>query len=307
MGARMTDAAALFDEHRGFLWSLGYRMTGNAADADDIVQETFVRALDHPPRDRGRPWRPWLVKVALNLGRDLLRQRRRRSYQGYWLPSPVEAEPPSHEPSDESGNPAARYDLVESVSFAFLLALERLTPMQRAALLLRDVFDYSVKETAAALSVSQANVRTTHLRARRAMAGYDVNRNPPTAEGQARTAEALRRFLASVTAGDVAAVEGMLAEDAASYSDGGGEFHAAQVPVVGRRKVAALLLGLAKGAQNLTRADFRVLNGLPAFVAERAARPGFAPRFTLQLELDADGRIARLYSVLATRKLTAVR
>src|SRR6266511_3307498 len=93
------DIAPVFDEHRAFLWAVSYRLTGNAADADDIVQETFVRALTRPPADRDRPWRPWLVRVAVNLGRDLLRRRRRRGgYVGQWLPSPIETEPPSHEP-----------------------------------------------------------------------------------------------------------------------------------------------------------------------------------------------------------------
>ncbi len=82
----------------------GVPADGKAADADDIVQETFVRAMDRPPADGMRPWRPWLVQVALNQGRDLLRKRKRREYAGMWLPSPVEAEPPSHEPVDEAGN-----------------------------------------------------------------------------------------------------------------------------------------------------------------------------------------------------------
>lgn len=294
--------AGAFDEHRRFLWSLGYRLTGNAADADDIVQETFVRALARPPADRKRPWRPWLVQVALNLGRDLLRRRRRRGYDGPWLPSPVEAEPPSHEPT-----PAARYDLVESVSFAFLVALEALTPMQRAALLLRDVFDYSVRETAEALGISEANAKTTHLRARRALAAYEAGRRPPTPERQRRSRAALERFLSCVAAGDVAGVEAMLADDVRAVSDAGGEFPSNRVPVVGGQKVAALFLGVARGLGRLVRAEIRTLNGLPAFVGEREPRAGFAPRWVIQAELDDDGRIFRLYTVLASGKLTAVK
>src|SRR6185436_15303130 len=118
---------SLFEEHRRFLWGLCYRMTGCAADADDVVQDTFVRAIERPPRRVDEPLRPWLVKVALNLARDLLRRRRRRDYLGPWLPSPIETEPPSHEPAALDG----RYELLESVSFAFLIALEALTPTQR--------------------------------------------------------------------------------------------------------------------------------------------------------------------------------
>jgi RNA polymerase sigma factor (sigma-70 family) len=293
--------AGAFDEHRGFLWSLSYRLTGNAADADDIVQETFVRALTRPPADRERPWRPWLVQVASNIGRDLLRRRRRRRYDGPWLPSPVEAEPPSHEPT-----PAARYDLVESVSFAFLLALEALTPMQRAALVLRDVFDYSVRETAEALAVSEANVKTTHLRARRAMAAYEAARRPSTPERRARTRAALERFLGCVAAGDVAGVEAMLADDVRAISDAGGEFHSNRVPVIGRKKVAALFLGVARGVGRLVRAEVRTLNGVAAFVGEREPRAGYAPKWVVQAELDDHGRIVRLYTVLASGKLGGV-
>ena len=100
--ARIEDA---FREHRSFLWGLCYRLTGNAADADDVVQETFVRALRSPPARTDEPWRPWLVRVALNLGRDVLRRRRRRRYDGEWLPSPIATE---DEPSIRSrGRPGA--------------------------------------------------------------------------------------------------------------------------------------------------------------------------------------------------------
>jgi len=294
------------ESHRGFLWGLAYRLTGNAADAEDVVQETFVRALRRPPADRQRPWRPWLVAVALNLGRDLLRRRRRRGYPGSWLPSPIEAEPPSHEPAGQAADPASHYELTESVSFAFLLALEALTPMQRAALLLRDVFDYTVRETAQALAISEANARTAHLRARRAMAAYDASRRPPALERHARTRAALERFLASVARGDMAAVEALLADDVRAVTDTGGEFHANHVPVVGRRKVAALFVGVARGLGQLVRSDLRSLNAAPAFVGETVSRPGYAPRWVVAAEADDEGRLSRIYTVLATGKLTRI-
>src|SRR5499427_709758 len=168
----------IFRAHERFVWGLCYRMTGNAADADDLAQETFVRAWERPPARTDEPWRPWLVRVAMNLSRDLLRRRKRRHYEGPWLPSPIETgdeaatpadKPPFDELAHERGDPAARYDMLESVSFAFPLALEALTPAQRAALLLRDVFDYSVKETAEALGMSEPNIKTAHHRARRTM------------------------------------------------------------------------------------------------------------------------------------------
>jgi RNA polymerase sigma-70 factor (ECF subfamily) len=241
------DIAPVFDEHRAFLWAVSYRLTGNAADADDIVQETFVRALTRPPADRDRPWRPWLVRVAVNLGRDLLRRRRRRG--GY---------------------------------------------------------HYSARETAAALGLSEANARATHLRARRALAGYEARRRPITAERQRVERAALEKFLACVTKGDIAGVEAMLARDARALSDSAGEFHSNRVPVIGRVKVAALLVGVVKGLGRLRRVEVRILNGQAAVTAQREPKPGFGPRWVTQFEFDDHGQITGVYTVLATRKLTAI-
>jgi RNA polymerase sigma-70 factor (ECF subfamily) len=317
---------ALYEEHRPFLWSLCYRMTGSAADAEDVVQDTFVRAIERPPGRTDQPLRPWLVKVALNLARDLLRRRRRREYVGPWLPSPIETElvargswldqsneqretsnetgdPPSHEPPSLEG----RYDLLESVSFAFLVALETLTPAARGVLLLRDVFDYSVKETADALDLSEANVKTTHHRARRAMASYEADRQIPTAARQQSTQKALTEFLRALEQHDVGAIEALLAEDVRTTSDGGGEFRAALRTIVGRANVMRFYLAVAGYAANSVL-KVAGLNGVPSAVVDvQSPAAGIAPRFTLTVELNRDGKIAHLYVVSATQKLTAIR
>jgi len=306
---------ALYEEHRRFLWGLCYRMTGSAADAEDVVHDTFVRAIEHPPGRTNEPLRPWLVKVALNLTRDLLRRRRRRDYVGPWLPSPIEtdvsrrsaegaeADPPSHEPATLEG----RYDLLESVSFAFLVALERLTPAARAVLLLRDVFDYSVKETAAALDLSEANVKTTHHRARRTMAGYDAARQQPSAAGDQAAQKALMQFLQALQRHDVGAIEALLAEDVRTTTDGGGEFRSALRPIVGREKVMRFYLAVAVNAANAA-VRAAALNGAPSVVVDvHSPAPGIAPRFTLTVELNRNGQIAHLYVVSATRKLSGIR
>jgi RNA polymerase sigma factor (sigma-70 family) len=304
LAARVEEA---FREHRSFLWGLSYRLTGNAADAEDVVQETFVRALRRPPRRLDEAWRPWLVRVAVNLGRDLLRRRRRRRYDGPWLPSVLETEGADAEPADEGEGPAGRYDRLESVTFAFLLALEALTPAQRAVLLLRDVFDYSVREAGAALGMTAANVKTTHLRARRALRAYDRCRPPRGADHRARTGEALRRFLTCLGQHDVAGMETLLADDVRSLSDGGGEFHAARVPVIGRARVARFYLGVARLGGGVLGVAQRLVNGLPAVVVDLAPKgQGWARRVVIQCEIDEGGRIRRLYSVLATAKLTAI-
>jgi RNA polymerase sigma-70 factor (ECF subfamily) len=291
--------AESFEQHRRLLWGLCYRMTGSAADADDLVQETFARALTHPPAGEVRPW---LSTIAVNLARDHLRRRRRIAYDGPWLPSPIETTP------DESPSPAARYGTMESVTFAFLLALEALTPQQRAVLLLRDVFDYSVAETAAALSLSEGAVKTTHHRARKAMATYDTARCIPSAALAERTRAALERFLTALTSGDVAAAEATLAESVRADSDAGGEFHAARKAIVGPRPVVRLFAGLNQRRGPPEKFETRIVNGLPALVAEWSRVPArIAPRVVMTCEIDERGKITALHSVLASKKLDKVK
>src|SRR5262245_49250501 len=274
----------IFRAHERFIWGLCYRMTGNAADADDLAQETFVRAWERPPARTDEPWRPWLVSVAMNLSRDLLRRRKRRRYEGPWLPSPIETgdefTPPSYEPVDDEGNPAARYDMLESVSFAFLLALEALTPRQRAVLLLRDVFDYSVREAAEALGMSEPAIKTTLHRARRAMRDYDRNRTIPTRERKERTRQVLAQLMTGLLSNDREAIEALLADDVLALSDGGGEFYAARVPVIGRRRVALFFTNVTSRRHAEATFEVRDINGLPAVLVEFGTAP---PRIARRL------------------------
>jgi RNA polymerase sigma-70 factor (ECF subfamily) len=306
----------VFKENRRFLWGLCYRMTGSAADADDILQETFVRLLQKPPANTDEPLRPWLVRVALNLSRDALRRRRRQGYTGQWLPAPFETEnnedlwaalaaaPGAHAAAD----PSARYEVLESVSFAFLLALELLTPTQRAVLLLRDVFDFNVAEAARALRMTEQNVKTTHHRARRVMREYEEKKFVPRKSLVEKTGLVVGQLVEFLTNRDTEAAARLLAANVVSVSDGGGEFFAAKVPVVGRAKVARLLSKLYKAAAGLTSKTRVVeLNGLFAVFTEREdAPPGFAGRLATLFQLDGDGLIERIYFVLASRKLTGL-
>jgi RNA polymerase sigma-70 factor, ECF subfamily len=307
----MSVSAKVYEEDRRMLWGLCYRMTGNASDAEDLVQETFVRALEKPPRRLDEPLRPWLVRVAMNLSRDHLRKRKVRGYTGEWLPSPVSTDEESlasyEPPAPSSDSPATRYDMVESVSFAFLLALEALTPSQRAVLILRDVFDYSTGETGEALGVSEASVKVMLHRARRRMRDYDGARIAPVASAEEGTRRAIDQFLYCLRTGDAEALERLLAEDVVSLSDGGGEVAAAIRPVRGRNRVARLIKGLAKKAEGRLRISFRSLNGLPALVVETGlSQAGFASRLTIHFDVDGEGRIRRLFTVLAPRKLSAL-
>lgn len=307
--ATPADLAGVFDAHRRYLWGLCYRMVGHPADADDLVQETFVRAIQRPPRDTALPWLPWLVRVAMNLARDHLRRRRRRAYAGTWLPGPIEIEeaPPAFElPGDAGRSTEGRYELLESVSFAFLLALEALTPQQRAVLVLRDVCDYSAAETAVALGISEANVKTTLHRARMAMRGYEERRRPPSEPLAREVKSVLERFLLGLAQHDVAAVESLLAEDVRALSDGG-EFLAARRIVVGRTRVRRLLLGLQAKPGAARSGEIRRLNGLPAIVAQfGTGLPRRAPWGVVRCELDRFGKIAEIHFILASAKLAGL-
>lgn len=287
-GAAASELASVFAAERRFLLGLCYRMTGSAADAEDVVQEAFARALEGPPANASAPWRPWLVRAALNLAKDELRRRKRRAYKGPWLPEPLEdAEwvEPSHEPASTTG----RYELLESVSFAFLLALEALSPAQRAVLLLRDVFEYTGAETAQALGLSEPNVRVLHHRARKAMAAYDERRVAPGPERAREHVEVMGRFLQAWGARDVPAMEALLAEDIVTFNDTNGRYPAAGVPVVGRNKVARFHVGIADLRKTLPRIEVRTLNGMPAIVAS--------------YDVAHAGRVRRIYTVLAPEKL----
>jgi RNA polymerase sigma factor (sigma-70 family) len=300
--------AGAFQAHERLLWQLCYRMTGVAADADDLVQETFLRAVERPPPDLSSSLRPWLVRVVINLARDHLRRRRRRGWTGPWLPSPIETPEDEASPAYEPASTEGRYDLLESCTFAFLLALEALTPQQRAVLLLRDVFDYSVTETADALGLSEANAKTTHHRARRAMARYDAASHRPTRTLQEATRSTVARFMDALLRGDARLIEASLAPGVISLSDGGGEFRAARKPVVGRDRVAHLYRRLAEMHPDGARVSMRMVNGLPGLVFDFGpVRPGWPSRGVFRFELDDAGLVRAIHAVLTTRKLSAMR
>lgn len=308
----------VFEENQRFIWGLSYRMTGSAADADDICQEAFVRLMQTPPADIDSPLRPWLARVAVNLSRDLLRRRRRQKYVGQWLPSPFETENNDLEMpvesitgwnSEELGSPSVRYELLESVSFAFLLALEVLTPTQRAVLLLRDVFDLNVAETASILQMSEQNVKTTHHRARKQMQTYEKDRFVPRRSLVKETASIVRQLTRFLTERDTDSAARLLATNVVCLSDGGGEYFAAKVPVTGRQKVAVFLQNLLKmTAGTKSTVVEGEMNGAFSLTSYRIDAPdGYAPRVVTVFETDRFGLINRVYFSMAPSKLSALR
>lgn len=307
---RAVQLETLFRAQRRRLWGLAYRLTGSAEDAEDVVQESFVRLMAQPPEAPVADLGPWLKRVTTNLGIDALRRRRRRNYVGPWLPSPVETSGDEWQgaQASEDADPEVRYGLVESVTYAFLLAVEALGPRQRAVLLLRDVLGCSARETADLIGASEGNVRVLHTRARTALAAYDRSRCIPTPELQARHRGALDRFLDCLLAQDASGLETLLAESVHTVTDAAGEYTALATPLAGRARVARFYLATALQRRGPgTHIEVRLVNGLPAalITLERPVRRQ-APRTLLRCELDDEGQICAVHTVLAPRKLAAL-
>lgn len=287
----------LYRDHGDYLWGLAFRMLGVRADAEEVVQDTFVRLLRAEP-DRDRDLRPWLVRVATNLARDRLRARKREAYVGPWLPAVMEV------PTEADPIPGARYTSIESLSLSFLWAAEQLDDVQRAVLVLRDVLGHSVRDVAETLELSESNVKVIAHRVRARMREWETTQRRSLNVPHEQIVDTMRRFFGSVAAGDRVGAEAVLAEDVRVLSDGAGEFFAARKPVVGARKVAGFYLKLAQGQRRPPSIELRTLGGLPTLVLRRDPEDEHsAPVICLQVLLDDAGRIAQVYSVLATEKV----
>ena len=287
----MSDLDQSYTQDRSLLWDLSYRITGVAADADEIVQETYVRALTRPPADPNLAWRPWLVRVAVNLSRDRLRSRRRRSYLGPWLPSPVPDDDPEH-----------RLGARQAARYAWLVAAEQLSPQQRAVLVLRDVLGASVAETAQWLGTTESSVKVAHHRARARLRPEDAPTRPGADPGLA-----LQQLLYAVATGDLEAALRLLAPDAVARSDGGREFQAAKVPVHGPKKIVQFLSWLSsRGGADVALAPIAINGQLGLEIRRPPQRRTDAPRSVILVDLDADGRICKIYWILSTDRLTAL-
>jgi RNA polymerase sigma-70 factor, ECF subfamily len=256
---REVRVSEVYEELRPLMFSIAYRMLGSASEAEDVVQEAFLRY--HRESTAGTPIgspKAYLSTITTRLAIDQLRSARvrRETYVGTWLPEPVV--------TDSQDEVAAAAETADSLSMAFLVLLESLTPVERAVFLLHDVFDYGYDEIAGIVGRTEANCRQIAVRARR-----QVDAKRPRFEADRRQREALaERFFAAITDGDEEGLLGLLAQDAVAYGDGGGKAPAFPQPVHGRDHVARLLLGaLARGEQlGVAGASYVEVNGQPGAV-----------------------------------------
>jgi RNA polymerase sigma-70 factor, ECF subfamily len=244
-------------DHRGALVGLAYRMLGSVADAEDVVQEAFVR-LDRHGTDGIDNVGGWLQRTTSRLCLDRLRSAaaRREVYVGPWLPEPIAAD----------ADPAASVELAESLTMAFLVVLEALSPAERVAFVLHDVFGAGYDEVAATLDRSEPACRQLVARARRAVQA----RRPRFEADAAARRDVADRFLAAFASGDPTALLEVLAPDVVLRSDGGGVVSAARHPVHGAERVTRFLLGLLRKAGDQVTVEPTVLNGGAGFVARYA-------------------------------------
>ncbi|MEU4547719.1 RNA polymerase sigma-70 factor [Nonomuraea dietziae] len=287
-GGRMESATEAFVAHRNLLFTVAYEMLGSAADAEDVLQETWLRWMKV---DLGQvhDQRAYLVRITTRQSLNRLRtmKRRKETYVGPWLPEPLLTAPDVAEDAE----------LAESLSMALMLVLETLSPTERAVFVLREVFDVSYEEIAAAVDKSPVAVRQIAHRARR----HVDARRPREAVSASQTRAVLETFQHAIETRDVQGLLDVLAAEVVLVSDGGGVKRAAPRPVIGAEKVARMYLGSSAKVEAVITCDATVVNGNPAL----AVRLDGELDGVLAIRVE-DARITGLYYVRNPEKLTRV-
>lgn len=281
MTMREADAAQSFEPHRPRLIRVAYRMLGSIADAEDVVQDAFLRWLDTDRLQVAAP-EGYLVRIVTRLCLDVLKsaRHRRETYVGPWLPEPVVE---------------AESDLDDDVTLPLLLALERLSPLERAAFLLHDVFGMPFEDVAQSIERDPAATRQLAARARQ----HVHEARPRFAVDQQRGTELAAAFLAASRSGDLEALKSMLAADVVFTADGGGKRPAGPVPLRGVEAVLGLLARLSKAFGGSTQlVSTARINGLPGYVTREADGLLQTTAFDIR-----DGRIAAIYVMRNPDKL----
>ena len=289
----MADAGR-FVEQRRVLFGIAYRMLGSAAEADDVVQEAYIRWAGVDDSSVDSP-RAYLTTIVTRLSIDQLRvaKARRETYRGPWLPEPVAFED-SSEPEVTGGGS----DLADSLSMAFLVLLEELAPVERAAFLLREVFGYGYTEIARTLDRTEPACRQLVSRAKRRIG----DRRKRFEADRDQTRELTRQFVVACGTGNIDGLMGLLTEDVVVWTDGGGQARSAPRPVVGPWRAARFLTHIARTFTPGVELHEMTLNGQPGIVFAEEGR------VTNAVVLDVmDGRIAGVRVVANPEKLADLR
>ncbi len=277
-----------FVAHRGLLFTVAYEMLGSAADAEDVVQETWLRwdSIGEVARAEVRDPRAFLVRMVTRKALDRLRSnaRRREEYVGEWLPEPLLTSPDISED----------VELAESVSIAMLTVLETLTPTERAVFVLREVFDTPYEEIAEAVGKSAAAVRQLAHRARKHVA----SRRPRMEVSRTEQQEVVERFVTAVTQGDLQGLLDVLAPDVVLVADGGGVVQAVVNPVIGAKKVANLLRPFSRLAPNAEILPVLINGAVGVRIVGTVDGADTAISFVSEA-----GRISRIYAIRNPAKL----
>jgi RNA polymerase sigma-70 factor, ECF subfamily len=280
-------AAGTVQELRPLLFSIAYRMLGSVADAEDVVQETFVRWSEADPGEV-RSAKAYLSKVVTNLSIDRLRsaRRQRETYVGPWLPEPLlqDATPDASEEAERA----------DTLSMAFLVVLESLSPLERAAFLLHEVFGYDYKELSGMLGRTEPACRQLVHRAREHVAA----RRPRFEVDAEKQRRLLQSFTSACAMGDIEGLTALLTEDVVLQSDGGGRATAARKPIVGPRQVARFLVRVVKKSPPDMSTRVVTVNGQPGLASYR----GETLYNVISLDV-AGGRIQGIHIVVNPEKL----
>lgn len=277
-----------FEHYRVLLFSIAYRMTGSASDAEDLVQETYLRYSSSAGQEIAS-LKAYLTTIVTHLALNYLKSARvaREQYVGTWLPEPILT-------SEEGGFALAELEQQEALSLAFLRLLESLSPPERAVFLLHEVFDYPFGEIGEILEKSPANCRQIFHRARQALQDRRVRFEP---EPQ-RQRQLLLSFLSASQAGDMAALTSLLAQDAISWSDGGGKVQTNPRPIYGQQDVARFWASVARKIPRQLTFSPAEINGSPAILYwDEGNLAG-----VFSLILSAEG-IQEIYALLNPEKL----
>lgn len=289
MSHHVTDPATeAFVTHRNLLFTVAYELLGSAADAEDVLQETWLRWVKVDP-GQVRDQRAYLVRITTRQSLNRLRAMRRRkeAYVGPWLPEPLLT----------SADVSEEVELAESVSMAMMLVLETLSPTERAVFVLREVFEVSYDEIAAAIDKSPAAVRQIAHRARQ----HVDARRPRGVVSQSEARAALEAFVRAIEAGDLQGLLDVLAPEVVLLTDGGGVKQAALRPIIGADKVVRFIVGVLDKANGTVTADPAVINGNSALVVRLDGEIDGVIAFRVD-----SARVTGLYYVRNPQKLTRI-